>query len=157
MILSHDVSKILTACRMLQNLDSSAPNESQDPQLSNDVYIGWGLKTSILVERNLDHLTLAGSGTHKFWSVATFDTIQQQFGEFRSLRIKVIFVVPTMYRPYLGFFLLWQKDDLLQCHLWKMCLLCSIVKIHLFVYRFFIVILLLFHWYFIHHSLIFYR
>ena len=43
-----------------------------------------GLKTSISAERNLDLLTLAGSGTHKFWSVATFDTTPQKFGEFRS-------------------------------------------------------------------------
>ena len=43
-----------------------------------------GLKTSISAERNLDLLTLAGSGTHKFWSVTTFDTTPQKFGEFRS-------------------------------------------------------------------------
>ena len=43
-----------------------------------------GLKTSISAERNLDLLTLAGSGTHKFWSVTTFDTTPQKFGEFWS-------------------------------------------------------------------------
>ena len=43
-----------------------------------------GLKTSISEEQNLDLLALVGSGTHKFWSVATFDTIPQKFGKFRS-------------------------------------------------------------------------
>ena len=43
-----------------------------------------GLKTSISAKRNLDLLTLVGSGTLKFWSVATFDTTPQKFGEFRS-------------------------------------------------------------------------
>ena len=42
------------------------------------------LKTFISAERNLDLLTLSGSGTPKFWSVATFDTTHQKFGEFRS-------------------------------------------------------------------------
>ena len=46
MILSHDISKILTACRML--LDSSAPNESQDPQLSNGVYVAANLKSQLV-------------------------------------------------------------------------------------------------------------
>ena len=43
-----------------------------------------GLKTPISAEQNLDLLTLAGSGTHKFWSVTTFNTTPQKFGEFRS-------------------------------------------------------------------------
>ena len=43
-----------------------------------------GLKTSISAEQNLDLLTLAGSGTNKFWGVTTFDTTPQKFGEFRS-------------------------------------------------------------------------
>ena len=44
-----------------------------------------GLKTSISEEQNLDLLALVGSGTHKFWSVATFDTTPQKFGEFWPL------------------------------------------------------------------------
>ena len=100
MILSHDGSKILTACRMLQISIAHRQMKAKIHSFPTMYILGGvdvvemgqikvfvqelGLKTSISAERNLDLLTLAGSGTHKFWSVATFDTTPQKFGEFRS-------------------------------------------------------------------------
>ena len=100
MILSHGGSKILTACRMLQISIAHRQMKAKIHSFPTMYILGGvdvvemgqikvfvqelGLKTSISAERNLDLLTLAGSGTHKFWSVATFDTTPQKFGEFRS-------------------------------------------------------------------------
>ena len=100
MILSHDGSKILTACRMLQISIAHRQMKAKIHSFPTMYILGGvdvvemgqikvfvqelGLKTSISAEQNLDLLTLAGSGTHKFWSVTTFDTTPQKFGEFRS-------------------------------------------------------------------------
>ena len=82
MILSHDGSKILTACRMLQILIAHRQMKAKIHSFPTMYILGGvdvvemgqikvfvqelGLKTSISAERNLDLLTLAGSGTHKF-------------------------------------------------------------------------------------------
>ena len=82
MILSHDVSNILTACRMLQISIAHRQMKAKIHSIPT-VYILWGvdavemgqikvffqelgLKTSISEEQNLDLLALVGSGTHKF-------------------------------------------------------------------------------------------
>ena len=97
----HDsfVSKNLTACRMLQISIAQRQMEAKIHSFPAMYILGGeggrcgqngsnqgfclGLKTYISAEQNLDLLTLAGSGTPKFWSVA--DTIPQKFGEFRSI------------------------------------------------------------------------
>ena len=88
MILFQDVSKILTACRILQISIAQPQMKAKITAFQRCIYVvemgqikvfaqELGLKTSMSVERNLDFLTLAGS-------VATFDTTPQKFGEFRS-------------------------------------------------------------------------
>ena len=82
MILSHDGSKILTTFRMLQISIAQRQMKAKIHSFPTMYILGGvdvvemgqikvfvqelGLKTSILVARNLDLLTLAGSGTHKF-------------------------------------------------------------------------------------------
>ena len=97
MILSHDVSKILTACRILQiSIAQRAPNESQDPQHSSDenirgvdvVEMGqikvfvqelW-LKQEFLADTNMDYLTSEWPGTPNFKVDANFDVFPQKYG-----------------------------------------------------------------------------
>ena len=77
MILFQDVSKILTACRILQISIAQPQMKAKITAFQRCIYVvemgqikvfaqELGLKTSMSVERNLDLLTLAGSGIHKF-------------------------------------------------------------------------------------------
>ena len=82
MMLSHDGSEILTDCRMLQISIAHRQMKAKIHSFQTMYILGGvdvvemgqkkvfvqevGLKTSISAERNLDLLTLAGSGTHKF-------------------------------------------------------------------------------------------
>ena len=80
--LFHIVHKNLTACRMLQISIARCQKEGEIPSFPTMYILGGvdvvemgqirvfvqelGLKTPISAEQNLDLLTLAGSGTHKF-------------------------------------------------------------------------------------------
>ena len=82
MILSNDGSKILMACRMLQISIAHRQMKPKTQSFPTMYILGGvdvvemgqirvfvqelGLKTPISAEQNLDLLTLAGSGTHKF-------------------------------------------------------------------------------------------
>ena len=82
MILSHDGNKILTACRMLQISIAHRQMKAKIHSFPTMYILGGvdvvemgqikvfvqelGLKTFISAERNLDLLTLSGSGNPKF-------------------------------------------------------------------------------------------
>ena len=77
MILFHDVSKILTACKILQISIAQPQMKAKITAFQRCIYVvemgqikvfaqELGLKTSMSVELNLDFLTLAGSGTPNF-------------------------------------------------------------------------------------------